>query len=166
MIRSAPCPADRSPSDAGFALIELLVALAIASSLVALALPKVNELRSAASLERAVVSLSSLLKADRNAALADGRTIYTAIDLGSGVVRSGARDEIVRLPRGTRLILQRSEEAASATNSGFLFFGDGRSSGGRLQLSDGRRRHAISVNWATAAIVTSARTVSVSEELE
>lgn len=163
MIRSAPSPAERPHSDAGFALIELLVALAIASSLVALALPRINDLRSAAALDRSIVSLSSLLKADRNAALADGRTIYTAIDLRSGLVQSGARAEVLRLPRGTRLVLQRSEDAQSTASSGFLFYGDGRSSGGRLMLSDGRRRHDIAVNWATAAIVTSAHAGSVSE---
>jgi hypothetical protein len=61
------------------------------------------------------------------------------------------------LPTGTRLVLQRSEQAAAQETSGFLFFGDGRSSGGRLLVSDGRRRHDIAVNWATAAIVASAQ---------
>lgn len=160
MTRSVASPVDRASASAGFALIELLVALAIASAIAALALPKVNDMRSAAALERAVGSLTSLLKADRNAALADGRTVYTAIDLRSGQVTSGARNEVLRFPQGTRLVLERTDNAASGNTSGFLFFGDGRSSGGRLLLSDGRRRHDIAVNWATAAIVASARASS------
>lgn len=141
--------------EGGFALIELVGALFVLAMVVAVAVPWGEDLVQAALLERKAAGIAALIRADRNAALAEGRAIYTAVDLRQGQVRSGAGGDRVLLPRFADIQLSRAEDAASATTGGFVFHGDGRSSGGQLVLAGGGRVYTISVNWASSAVTVS-----------
>ena len=132
-------PSHRTPSDcaprdrrrdtrSGYALIELILALTIASLLAALALPWPAGRGGASELRAAATRVAVLLRSDRNAALRGGRPIVTGIDLPGRAIRSGAGEGAIALPR-YRI------EVSESLARGVRFDPDGRAGGGEIVLA-------------------------------
>jgi general secretion pathway protein H len=136
----------RRDARGGFTLLELSLALAIFGLIAALALPRMMPVQSTTDLKMRAWQVAALLRADRNAALRNGRQVLTAVDAGSNAVRSGATGGILRLPDGVALRLD-------GGFAGAVRFGpDGRSSGGTVFLTRGDAGYGVRVHPATGTV--------------
>lgn len=143
---TSPTSDRRRDGRGGFTLLELSLALAILGLIAALSLPRIMPVQSTSDLKMRAWQVAALLRADRNAALRNGRQVLTTIDAGGNVVRSGATGGILRLPDG--VVLQLTGGFAGAVRFG----PDGRSSGGAVLLTRGAAGYGVRVNPATGTV--------------
>lgn len=130
----------------GFTLMEVVLALTIASLLASLAVPYFRPGPGAAALKARANEIASLLRRDRNMALHLHRDSIVLIDTETGVVRSGLLGQSVSTSGEVelRLVPERSR--------GVTFSADGTSSGARIVLAARRGSVSIDVNRLTAAV--------------
>lgn len=133
-------------SQAGFTLLEVVLAMLIIGMLATLALPYVRPNVSPALIRAKAFEIASLLRRDRNMALRSGETSRISVDADEGVIRSERLRQTVRLPAGAalRLLPERSGSVS--------FLADGGSSGARIILVSRNSTIAIDINRVTAAI--------------
>lgn len=137
----------RRDAGGGFALIELMLALALIALVAALALPRGRPFDGGAALRAKAYETAALLRMDRDAARRLDREVATVVDFGRRRVASGAAPQAVDIPDKIRMRL------SADRFSGFRFFPDGRSSGGDLTLdAGGGRRLRLTVNGLTSAV--------------
>jgi general secretion pathway protein H len=147
---------DRERRDAGFALYELILALAILGLVASVVFPRVVRGVGPAELRTKSLEIAALFRSDRNAALRHHRDVVSRIDLTRGAVLSGATGYAVTVPRGVAMELVQSDREATAGGGGIRFRPDGRSSGGVLALRRGDVGYQVSVNWLTSGVSVSA----------
>ncbi len=137
---------------AGFALFEVVLALAVIALLAAVILPRLGPGTGTATLRAKAYSVAALLRDDRNAAIWHRKQVVTSLDLARRRVISGATGRWVRVPKDIRINLVQSRREQNSDGGGFRFYADGRSSGGVVTLSRGRIGYAVRVNWLSAAV--------------
>jgi general secretion pathway protein H len=147
--------ADR-PGELGFALYELLLALAILGLVSGVVFPRVIRPPGPSELRGKAQEIAALLRSDRNIALRQGREVLSRVDLGDSRVVSGAGPHAVSIPSDIRTELVQSSREARADEGGIRFRPDGRSSGGVLVLRRGDAAYEVSVNWLTSSVLVSA----------
>ena len=131
---------------AGFALIEVMLALMLIAVLASLALPGLVRATGPAALRIAAFQVSALLREDRNVAQSARRTTVTTIAFGGKRVLSGASSATLDMPRGATAAL------FDARSPAIRFFADGRSSGGAIVIASDDARYVVAVNPDTGAI--------------
>jgi general secretion pathway protein H len=139
--------------DSGFTLIEMVCVLALIAILAGVLLPRVPRETSRTRLEAYAVEAAAMLKADRSAAMRDGRQIATGIDAPSRSIRSGATGRTLRVPDDvvfTALLPERCNDRPAW--SSVSFFANGMSCGGIIALARGAHGYEIRVNWLTGGI--------------
>jgi len=144
--------------DAGFALYELILALAILGLVAGVVFPRVARPPGPAQLNQKAQEIASLLRADRNAALRHEREVRVDIDIADRQIRSGAGGRVVVIPGDVDVDLVQSSREARAGGGGIRFRPDGRSSGGVLSLRRGGAAYDVSVNWLTGGVLVSSGT--------
>ncbi|MGH6926254.1 MAG: GspH/FimT family pseudopilin [Propylenella sp.] len=144
--------ARRKRGDRGFALYELVLALAIMGLIAGLVLPHLVRPAGPVEIRNAAEEIAALFRSDRNAALSARHDVVSRVDLASGLVRAGSSGRIVEIPRGVRVELVQSSRELAGGDSGIRFLPDGRSSGGVLTLSRNHFSYRVSVNWLTASV--------------
>jgi general secretion pathway protein H len=155
-MRATSTADDRRRRDAGFALYELILALAILGLVAAVVFPRVVRGMGPAELRAKSLEVAALFRSDRNAALRHNREIVSRVDLSRGAVVSGFAGYAVDIPDGVRMQLVQSDREASAEGGGIRFLPSGRSSGGALSLTRGDIGYQVSVNWLTSGVTVSA----------
>lgn len=137
-----------SSSDGGFALLELLAALAIVAFVGAVALPYMINTGQTMGLKVQAAEIAALLRQDRNIAIAEGRTVVSTIDARRGTVLSGSS--------ARRVILREGSAIRRASHAGVVAFqANGLSSGGTFDIQGPRATFRISVNPLTSGIMLS-----------
>jgi general secretion pathway protein H len=145
-----------TPSRAsGFSLLEMLLVvglIAIASTLAAMALTGGLEgmrLRSSAK------EIASQLRYTRAQAIATGQPQRFVIDPAAHVWRA-PNDKSGRIPESLAVEFTGAREAqARAGEGGILFFTDGASTGGRIQLQARQAAWRVDVAWLTGEVTLS-----------
>jgi general secretion pathway protein H len=140
-------------AEEGSSLIELLVVLAILALAAAIALPGASTPGQGPSLRLVAADMAIRLRAARSLAIAQQREVVFAFDSGTrtyGVAGLGA-------PRALPAALDVSVTTArqyvrDAGEARLVFYGDGTSSGGTIQLADRHQRVVIGVAWLTGAV--------------
>ncbi|MCT8974717.1 GspH/FimT family pseudopilin [Microbaculum marinisediminis] len=151
MIRTSR--ANNPPRAAGgFALIEMVVALAVVALVVALVLPRVAREPGPGALEAKAYEIASIFRDDRNAAMLGRREVVSRIDMTNKVASSGSRDRAVKVPDSVGIELVQAQTEAFPGGGGIRFYPDGRASGGVVTLHRGRYGYRVSVNWLTAHV--------------
>jgi general secretion pathway protein H len=143
---------NRVRDDGGFALYELILALAILGMVAALAVPRLARAPGPVEIGVAAEQIAALFRSDRNAALREREAVVSLVDVENGVVRAGADGYSVRIPRGVRIEFVQSSRVLATDGPGIEFTPDGRSSGGVLTLSRNDFAYRISVNWLTGGV--------------
>ena len=142
----------RNTSQAGFTLVEMLIAvtiLGLATGLVAAHGP----LRSPAiEMQAAVTNVAQAVRLARSKAVATNMPVRFVVDTA---VRSFGVEggEATVLPPSLAVAITTTAEAGTAGRlAAIRFNGDGSASGGRIELSDGQRRAQVGVDWLTGRI--------------
>ena len=134
----------------GYSLIELLVALSILAALLGLVTPALDRGKALLGGQRTLRDLHSQLLQARSTAIFEQRTI--AVQFSAHGFQSPLRRQPQRLADPWRIADADGVPIADATPLEIRFYPDGSTSGGALQLSDGRRRYRLSVTWLTGRV--------------
>jgi general secretion pathway protein H len=143
--------ARRRRDERGFALYELILALAIMGMVALVAVPRLARAPGPVELRIAAEDIAGVFRADRNLALRLGRPVIAKIDVEHAVV-SGASGGVVEIPRGVRFSFVQSSKEQENGGGGIRFLPDGRSSGGVITLTRQDFAYRVSVNWLTAGV--------------
>lgn len=137
----------------GFTLLEMVCVIALIALMAAVLLPFLPQHTSRARLQAYALQAASLLKADRNAAIARRANVRTLVDPPSRAIRSGVSSQFLRIPDDVRfdaLLPQTCRHRAAL--SAISFFADGMSCGGTIALARLDTSYEIRVNWLTGRI--------------
>ena len=137
----------------GFTLLEMVCVIALIAMMAAVLLPFVPRQTSRARLQAYAMEAATLLKDDRNAAIARRADVATLVDASSRAIRSGASGMILRIPADVRFdaLLPQSCHRRPALSS-INFFADGMSCGGAITLARLDTAYEIRVNWLTGRV--------------
>jgi len=86
----------------GFTLLEMVCVLGIIALLTAVLLPFIPRETSRSRLQAYALQAATLLKADRNAAIAGQTSVATLVDAQGRAIRSGASQAALRIPDDVR----------------------------------------------------------------
>jgi general secretion pathway protein H len=156
--QSAPDIAAEESGEDGFTLIEIVCVLAMIALLAAILLPRVPRSTTNQQLEAYAITIASLLKADRVAAIRYHRQVATQVDAKGRLLRSGVTGRLLRLPDDVMfeaLLPERCNERPAF--SSISFFSSGMSCGGALALTRSGTGYEIRVNWLTGGVDVVAR---------
>ena len=137
-------------TDAGFTLIEMLVALAIIAIIMAIALPRLTRPSDGVRLAAAAREVTGALRLTRSASIAANAEHVWRLDVEKRRFSASAGSAERSLPPDIRAELKVAEpERISASRGGIRFFPDGSSTGGEIALSLKGRSIKLCVHWLT-----------------
>ncbi len=138
--------ASRPAASAGFALMELTIALAILAMVAAVALPASSSIAGPSRVRAEALNVMAQLKSDRNLAISRGQEIVTRVDTAGSSVVSGAA--------GSQTIVANAVALAfsGGRDGGILFHPDGSSSGGIITVQSRAAAYRIEVTAITGYI--------------
>lgn len=138
--------------EAGFTLLEMLVALVILAAVAALALPAAKNTRSGLELRAAALDLAGTFRTSRAEAIKSNTQRAVTLDAGSrryfSDVGSGSRAIPASLGIGFEMPVA---EKTLANGGRVRFLADGSATGGTVILKDRRRSAVITVEPLTGA---------------
>lgn len=141
----------RRRDERGFALYELILALAIMGMVAVLVVPRLARAPGPVEIRVAAEEIAALFRVDRNLAMRTGRPVISKVDIEHGAIFGGS-GEVVQIPRGVRFTFVQSSREQDEGGGGIRFLPDGRSSGGVVTLTRQDFAYRISVNWLTAGV--------------
>jgi general secretion pathway protein H len=144
--------AQRSSSESGYTLIELMVVLAVLSLAALIILPSAAQLFERPRSDEAVRQAVGVLREAKASAITAFRPVrVTAWNEGKWL-RIDERE--FSLPLGA---VAEVSGPGGGSNGGIVFFPDGRSSGGTLSLRSGGTLRSLTVDWRTSRIIEGAQ---------
>lgn len=152
MSMERPQPHEMTARDAGFSLLEIMIALAILA--LAVGLVGIGFARSSAGFrfDAAVQDLSLSLREANARALRSGRDVAVVLDV-TGRQYQLSQDQPVNLPDGAGVKVISGGEVMTTTNKpAIIFYPNGGSSGGSVTLTEQDRAATVSVDWLTGAV--------------
>ncbi len=140
--------------EAGFSLLEIMIALAILALSVALVGAAFGRSSVGFRFDAAAQELALSLREAQARALRSGRDVALVIDVDTRLYRL-QEDPEVQLPEGIALnVMSAGEVMASSRRPVISFAPDGGSTGGAIRLSLEDRSTTISIDWLTGAVTT------------
>ncbi len=140
--------------EAGFSLLEILIALAILALAVTLVGVAFGRSSVGFRFDAATQELALNLREAQARALRSGKDVALVIDVDTRLYRL-QDDQQVLLPEGVALnVISAGEVMASSRRPVISFAPDGGSTGGSIRLSLDDRSTTISVDWLTGAVTT------------
>lgn len=131
----------------GFTLLEMLCSLAIIGLVMGLAIPALRRVPDGAKLEAAARLVAASLRLARSDAIAGNREVTVAIDADGRILKPSNRGA-TNLPADVGVHMKVARQTrSSASTGGLIFFPDGTSSGGDIELALNARSARIVVNW-------------------
>lgn len=142
----------RCRSERGFTLIEMIVVVAIMGLVLAMVAARGPLGLHTLTARAAANELATGFRQARARAIADNRPVAVSIDLPGHRWRVGT-DKPTVLPRDLDIaVLTVAGQSVGGTAADIRFLPDGSSTGGRVELTDGRRRMRIGVDWLNGRV--------------
>src|SRR5262249_46739345 len=138
-----------APRQGGFTLIELVVVLCILGLMLTLVVDYKPSRSRTLLLAAATAEIASGLRAARAEAIARNHPVSFAVDLAEHRFRIGS-GSVQTLSGELQLTLL--TVAGEQRTGGIRFNPDGSSTGGRIELADGKQTMAVGVDWLTGRI--------------
>jgi general secretion pathway protein H len=136
---------------AGFTLVELMVAIAIAGLLLAVAVPSSMKFYESMQYRSAVRDVVGMLSHARHAAIDGGQARDVSINPKRGELRTGQRR--VRVPASVALVVHSARELNRDDSGVIRFYAGGGSSGGGVDVQNAAGSGVrIRVDWLTGSI--------------
>jgi general secretion pathway protein H len=142
-------PRQARMSPAGFSLVEILVVIAILSTLAMMAAPLLRRAPAQAQLRADVARLAAGLRLTRAAAMAQNRAMALMLDTEGKTFVSPAVPASV-LDNRTEIALE--PPVANGSTGAIRFFPSGRSTGARIHLRLNGSEARVQVVWATGNV--------------
>lgn len=137
----------------GFTLIEVLVALGILTLLLAIIPPLLPNVINSTKVKTATRDIAASLKLVRSRAISQQSEARLTLNVKDKSIYLGDQKKRLELPEGTELLLVTANtEQQSEDQGSILFFPDGSSTGGRIEVAYALDRFMIDVNWLTGKI--------------
>jgi len=137
----------------GFTLIEVLVVLGILTLLLAIIPPSLPNVINSTKIKTATRDIAASLKITRSQAINQQREARLTLNVKNKLIHLGKQQKRLELPEGTELsLVTASTEQRSEDEGSILFFPDGSSTGGRIEVAYAQDRFMIDVNWLTGKI--------------
>lgn len=137
----------------GFTLLEMLLVVAIAVIAMVLVAPNFSRGLDAVRLQSASREIASSLRYVRGQALSSNREAEFNLNVKANAYRVSGRDKSYSVPRAIRMRMTVADTEVTGEDAGTIrFYPDGSSSGGRVTLEAGNRRHLVDVNWLTGHV--------------
>jgi general secretion pathway protein H len=138
--------------EGGFTLVELLVAIGLFAFVTALAVPSIRGSAGGLTVRVAAHKLAAEMRAARAAAQRTNLERQVEIDVARYQYRADGGTGTHRLPStlSVTVVVPDGERQGSAGR--FRFFPDGSSTGGRIMLSDARRKAELAVDWLSGDV--------------
>lgn len=142
-----------SKHNAGFTLVELLVVLVIAVTVIGVSTVAYNKLSTSAYLKSSARHVAASLRFARNYAVAKGIDTHLKIDLNRRTYQYSGNNKLFQFRSGVDLeVFTANFPNQSADVVEIRFAPDGSSSGGRVSLSSKRRTYVVHVDWLTGRV--------------
>lgn len=143
----------------GFSLLETVVVLAILALVMAVAMPLLKTSTPGRELRMQAQEIAALLRYGRTLAIRDNREVGVAIDVERRRIEIEGAGRPVLLPQSTGLKVLTARGQVIAQTASIVFTPQGGSSGGSVEISDGKTVATIAVSWLTADVRTSVAAV-------
>ncbi|OGT76982.1 MAG: type II secretion system protein GspH [Gammaproteobacteria bacterium RIFCSPLOWO2_02_FULL_56_15] len=142
-----------STGSRAFTLVELLVVLAIASLVLALIPPLLDNILPENRVRGAARNLATELKLSRSLAIRSHEETVLILDVEQQYYVSANAEHGLNLPQDTVLTLTTAESESLSENRGSIrFFPDGSSTGGQIHLHYRQGEYVVDVNWLTGQV--------------
>lgn len=139
--------------DGGFTLLELLIVLVIAGSIVTLVLPQLSKAMTVMELKSDTRKLASTLRYARSQAIAQRQDVAVILNVQKRTYRTSGFEKIHRLSSDLNLKLLTAESELLSDEAGAVrFFADGSSTGGQITLTASGHAYFVDVNWLTGRV--------------
>jgi general secretion pathway protein H len=144
---------DKSFSQNGFTLIEIVVVLAVMALIMAMAMPMLTGAQSRENLQASARTIAAALRSSRNRAMTDGHAEIFVVDTAHNLFRPAGSRTAQRIPSDVRMLLTTTtDDRIDATTGSIRFFADGSATGGAVRLSNGKASLDVLVDWLTGYI--------------
>jgi general secretion pathway protein H len=153
LIRHPVSPGCGHARRAGFTLLEMLIALAVAGFLLATVVPEFGPAITRARLYSATRDVASALRHARGQALIEGQDATFELDIKQHRYRVTGRQQSYRLPEQIDLgLFTTVTETLNEGQGRIRFFPDGSSTGGRITLIADKQTRVVDINWLTGHV--------------
>jgi general secretion pathway protein H len=140
------------PRQAGFTLIEMLVVVTVLGLALSLAVARGPMRSHALEMQAAVNEVTQTMRLARSRAIATNSPVWFAVDVTSRSFRINGGTPTVLPNSLTVSMTTMSEQTLGGPRAAIRFNGDGSTSGGRIELTDGQRRAQVGVDWLTGRV--------------
>ncbi len=136
----------------GFTLLELLVALVIASLAISIVVPRFAALIPGVEIRGETQKVSALLRLARSRAIASGEVVVLArIEEPIALEMTNNEDSLYIWPPSIDLEISSSQQTVDAAQE-IAFYPNGSSSGGTVTLNSASRSYQLSVDWLSGRV--------------
>src|ERR1700761_8058912 len=137
--------------EAGFTLIELIIAISIAGLLMALIVMRGPPRSAGLEANGTASELAGALRAARGEAIARNNPVALPVDVSSRQWKIDGQPTH-SLPKQFRLSVLTVQGATRGDHAAIVFEPDGSSTGGQVEFNDGLRKFAVNVDWLTGNV--------------
>ena len=143
----------RANRNAGFTLVELLVVLVIAVTVISVTTVAYNKLSTSAYLKNSARHVAASLRYARNYAVAKGVDTHMQIDLTRRTYRYTGNNDSFQFRSGVDLEVFSANFLNQTPGIVEIHFApDGSSSGGRVSLTSKNKTYIVHVDWLTGRV--------------